>query len=317
MYVVDIPPAVRTQPNRANPAFTKCFWTGTFWRLPTRQQRRVSGATPRFVALGIGALALAAALASVPSASGAGPYPPKPELRGIIEAGGERRYMLSLPGGKHSEWLSISDSFAGWRLSSFDPKTGALTLDGQSPPKAVIYMETARVVDRESLRPTSAQLATLFSRMKNAEHWAAFLEHQKQRDPAERRASMEALGLPRDTSDEDFKAYFNQRIQITAEGENVKDHMADVARAYSDVYTSEEIEALSAFADSEAGRAEASKDAIVLQKWSDYLHLQFTKTAPLVAAAERAYVDAESAKRPPASAESDQTQQAPAGPAEH
>ena len=52
----------------------------------------------------------------------------KPEMRGVIVSSSGEHFDLGIPGTGHSEWLTIGDTFAGWKLVDYREAEGLLTL---------------------------------------------------------------------------------------------------------------------------------------------------------------------------------------------
>ncbi len=59
----------------------------------------------------------------------------KPELRGVMDLGDGKRFLLAAPGGGSSSWEKVGDSFGDWTVAEYRDQDQALVLQGSDGAK--------------------------------------------------------------------------------------------------------------------------------------------------------------------------------------
>ena len=81
-------------------------------------------------------LILAALVAVADPASPA----PKPELRGVMDLGNGKRFLLALTNGPSGNWEKVGDTFGDWTLAEFREKDQTLVLQGSNGAKFELHL---------------------------------------------------------------------------------------------------------------------------------------------------------------------------------
>jgi hypothetical protein len=210
------------------------------------------------------AVSLLAAVAAASAAESAAP----PELRGILVTGREPRFALVDSGGGHSGWAVVGQTFEGWKLLNYLPKSDAIVLSRDDKEVTVRLNDSAVVpLDaRNDAKATIAQAEEVLNKMKFEAMWDRIAAEQKKAMVGAIRqqsaADFAKMGLP----PEEIDTLVDKMGDVLVGGLQADAMKQDFARIFSEVYTPDELRGMADFYDTAAGRAWAAKQPEVQQK---------------------------------------------------
>ncbi len=199
---------------------------------------------------------------------------PQFELRAIVAAGGHPRFGLATPGGGQTAWVTVGDTFGGWILSDYraGDDTLVFTKDGRT---ATVRLSTSVVgvspvagngsaPMTENTRATLADAEEVLNKMKFDQMIERTLKLQKDSMATMVKQLAAQAGGPGATAEQQA---FQTKLMDTVLAElNANAMRGDIARAYSEVYSKEELQAIASFYSSPAGQAMADKAPEVAAK---------------------------------------------------
>jgi len=223
-----------------------------------------------------------------------------PEFRGVLSIGGARRFALAVPGGTQA-WVGVGESFDGWALADYDAASDTLTLrkDGRQvslglSTSVLGVNASAATTAGAGTKATLADAEEMLGKMRFEQMMAKVLEQQKKSAATLVRQMAAQAGA--DASDE--AAAFQARLLDTMFAELNADALrGDIARAYSETFTKEELQSLASFYASPAGQAMVEKQPELAQKMSDLMTPRVLAALPKVQQMAKEFAAAQAAKK--------------------
>ncbi len=202
---------------------------------------------------------------------------PAPELRGEITAGNDLRFALALPGGAQTAWVGIGETFEGWKVTDYNPTTDSLALN-KAGAEAIVRLSNSVITtsataggaattpapNRSATKATPAEAEDVLDKMRFDQMMGLMLEQQKKAATSlVRQMAAQAGAAGTSAADQAFQgrlldAMFAELTPAAMRG--------DVARAYSEVFTKEELAGLASFYTSPTGQALVGKQAEISQR---------------------------------------------------
>ena len=212
---------------------------------------------------------LALFAASLASAADPAPAPApasaaKPELRGVMDLGDAKRFLLASPGGAQNKWESIGDSFGDWKVTEYRDKDRTLVLRGGDGTELDLGL-LASAATGEDVKATVADADAVLRKMNFEKIITSALAAQKQAmmSMSEKLAGgAHAKGFDAAA----FAAYQKQAMDLVQSALDPKQLQADVATIYSNVFTKDQLAGLGDFYDSPAGQAFTEKQPEIQQQ---------------------------------------------------
>jgi hypothetical protein len=211
-------------------------------------------------------LALAAALAlalSLPNGLHAADTPPV--FNATLTVGKEHRFILISAGGKTSSFLKLGDTFEGYALKAYDPKAGALDLEHDGKTVRVTLVADAAVTNAP-LAPTPATLADAQAIL-NKIHIDEMLNRTLATQRKVFASQIERIGQNFPGADpadvEDLKKRMTDLFESALDVGKLKE---DLTRIYSESFSKDELDQLSAFYDTPLGQTLLAKQPEIQQK---------------------------------------------------
>jgi hypothetical protein len=228
----------------------------------------------RFAALAFAALAT---FAAEPAPAPANDAPP--ELRGILISGADQRFALSLPGGARTGWAGIGESFEGWKLASYSPADETLVVkkDGR---EASIKLASSKVGTAD-VKATIADAEEVFRKMNFDEMLGKLLDQQK-KNSLNMVRQMVARSGSKGGSVEDRMALQEKIMDVMFAELKPESLRADFAKAYSEVFTKDELSGLADFYGTPAGQAMTAKQPELQQKMSEIIQPRIMAALPKI-----------------------------------
>jgi len=217
---------------------------------------------------------------------------PVPLFNAMLTVGKDHRFVLAGLDGKPSGWLNLGDNFGGYTIKSFDVATSTLELVQDGKSVKVTLVNGAGVKDAPP--PTAATLAdaeNLFKVMRFDEMMAKMLEQQKKAMAPMMQQQMAAQAARMKlTPDEqqDFIALQQKNFDTMMSSLLGPDMRAQMTQAYSEVFTKDEIDGLSAFYGTPSGQALIDKTPQISAKMQA---LMMPRMQPAMAAMQKSMSD--------------------------
>lgn len=208
-------------------------------------------------------------LVAVVSAWAAEPAAP-PELRGILVTGNEPRFALVASGGEHSGWAVVGETFEGWKLLHYLPKSDAIVLS-RDDQQVTVHLNDSAVAPLDPrgeimAKATVAQAEEVLNKMKFEAMWERISAEQKKAMVGAIRqqsaAEFAKTGLP----PEEIDRLLDKMGDVLVGGLQADAMKQDFARIFSEVYTADELRGMADFYGTAAGQAWAAKQPEVQQK---------------------------------------------------
>jgi uncharacterized protein len=193
-----------------------------------------------------------------------------PELHGILVTGKDHRFMLVASGGISSDWITLDQTFDGWKLVNFLAADDAIVLSRDQ--RQVTVRLSRGTVGKAAIEAGSRSQATqadadeVLNKMKFEAMWDRIAEEQKKGIVGAMRqqaaAEFAKQGLPQPEID----ALLDKMGDAVVAGLQPDAMRQDFARIFSEVYTKDELRGMAAFYDTAAGKAWTAKQPEVQQK---------------------------------------------------
>ncbi|HEY8933232.1 MAG TPA: DUF2059 domain-containing protein [Rariglobus sp.] len=229
--------------------------------------------------------------------------PALPELRGVLATGADRRFALSEPGGTSTAWVSVGQMFAGWKLTAYRAEEDALVLtrDGRD---VLLKLSSSTVGKADTTKATLADAEAVLSKMKFEEMLGKILEQKKKTMVG---VTQKMMGNMNGVDANDMAAFQGKIMDMMFAELNPEALRADMAKIYSETFTKSELQGLSDFYGTDAGRAMIEKQPELTQKMNDLMIPRMMAAMPKVQKLSMEFAQEQEAKKKAAAA--------PAGPA--
>jgi hypothetical protein len=206
-----------------------------------------------------------------------------PVFNATLTMGKEHRFVLIDAAGKASTFLNLGDAFAGYTLKAYDAKTGTLDLERDGKISHVTLVTDAAVTDAPAL-PTPATMADA-EKVLNQMHFDEMLdrstEQQRKMITAQFQRvaeQMTAKGVDA-TAAAEFQKKMSDEVLGVLDGKRLK---GDVAKIYSEVFSKEELDEISAFHSTPTGQMMLQKQPEVQNKLGAIIQTRMMEVMPKV-----------------------------------
>jgi hypothetical protein len=239
------------------------------------------------------------------SAAWAADAGPPPELRGEITTGSERRFALALPGGTQTAWVGLGETFEGWKLTDYNQATDSLALSKEGA-EVMLQLSSSIILTpttgggraappATSTRATLADAEEVLNQMRFDEMMGLMLEQQKKAATGIVRQITAQAGVAAASAEEQA---FQARLLDTMFAELTPAAMrGDLARAYSEIFTKEELQGLANFYTTPTGRAMVGKQAEISRKMMELMTPHLLAAMPKVQQLARDFAAAQAAAK--------------------
>ena len=219
----------------------------------------------RFAALAFAALA---AFAAEPAPAPAPANNAPPELRGVLISGADQRFALTLPGGARTAWAGVGESYEGWKLASYNQADETLVVkkNGQ---EVSVRLASSKVGTADN-KATIADAEEVFRKMNFDEMLGKLMDQQK-KNSLNMVRQMFARNAPKDGSQDDRMALQTKIMDVMFAELKPEAMRTDIAKAYSDVFTKDELAGLADFYGTPAGQALTAKQPELQQKMMEIM----------------------------------------------
>lgn len=221
-----------------------------------------------------------------------------PLFNATLTVGKEHRFVLVDGNGKTSSFLSLGDSFAGYSLKAYDPKSGTLELERDGKVSKVTLVADAAVTNAPaaSTPGTIADAEAVINKMKFEEMMERAMDRQKKAVASQfQRMSDQIVAQGGDpTEAKEFQKKVTDEIFSVLDTAKLK---ADTTKIYSEVFSKEELNQISAFYSTPLGEMLAAKQPEVQDRLGAVIQSRMAEVMPRVQQMSREFAMAQKAKR--------------------
>jgi hypothetical protein len=234
------------------------------------------------------AAAVAADPAPVSPASG------RPELRGVMDLGSGRHYLLASPGGATSAWEKVGDSFGDWTLAGYKEGEKTLVLKGSDATELDLVLGASAAGESDT-KATLADAEAVLHKM-NFERMIQRTIDQQRKALAAMTQQMAARAGGGKGADPQALADFQRKVMdVLMSAMDPKQMEADTASIYSDLFTKEQLNGLGDFYDSPAGQAYSDQQPEIQRRMQQLMIPRMMALMPQVQAMGRAFAQQQKA----------------------
>ena len=226
-----------------------------------------------------------------------------PQFNATLTVGKEHRFVLIDSGGKASSFLSLGESFAGYKLKAYDAKAGALDLERDGKISRVTLVADAAVGSAApaTLPATMADANGVLNKMRFEEMMDRAI--QGQRKMLSSQLQRQTQQLTQQGADPAEVAAFQKRITdevfSALDPKTLKD---DMSKIYSEVFTKQELDEMSAFYSTPLGQMLTAKQMDVQEKLGAVMQGRMAEMMPKVQKLGQEFAAQQKAKREAAKA---------------
>jgi hypothetical protein len=226
-----------------------------------------------------------------------------PLFNATLSIGKDHRFVLVDANGKTSSFLSLGESFAGYSLKAYDPKTGVLELERNGKVSPVTLVADAATVSAPpaALPATIADAENVLNKMHFEEMMERAMDKQKKMIVTQFQqvaARMTAQGAD-PTEAAAFQKKMSDEVLNVLDAKTLKN---DVSKIYSEVFSKQELDQISAFYSTPLGEMLSSKQPEVQDRLGAIIQGRMQEVMPRVQKLGSEFAAAQKAKREAAAA---------------
>lgn len=221
-----------------------------------------------------------------------------PQFNATLTVGKEHRFVLIDAAGKASSFLNLGESFAGYKLKAYDPKTGVLELERDGKISRVTLVADAAVAHAApaALPATIADAEGVLNKM----HFEEMMERamQGQRKMLANQFQKMTAQMTAQGADPAEVAAFQKKITDEIFGAlDPKALKDDVSKIYTEVFTKQELDDISAFYSTPLGQMLTAKQMDVQEKLGMVIQSKMADMMPRVQKLGQEFAAQQKAKR--------------------
>lgn len=201
-------------------------------------------------------------------------------FRALLVMGGEKMFSLTTEGARNQAWVAVGDEFEGFKVVRYVDESSTLVLsrDGQ---EFTLRLASTKIASAP-VKATIADAQALLRKMNFEQMMAKTIEQQKQASVAMVRQMFGGKSSQDGLTGEDM-ANFQQKIQEALWSEMKLETMSDeVAKAYSEVFTKDELDGLSEFYGTAAGQSMIAKSPEIQKKMMEIMTPRMMAAMPKI-----------------------------------
>jgi hypothetical protein len=227
-----------------------------------------------------------------------------PQFNATLTVGKEHRFVLISAAGKSSSFLRLGESFEGYNLKDYDTKTGELTLEKDGKESTITLMADAAIANAPiPTKATVSDAKALLDKMnfeQMLDRTMASVRKQQQAMVSQMTGRMLPPNADPETR-EAVMAFQKKLLDEMTKGVTGAEMKEDVAKVYSEVFSREELESLSAFYQSPIGRTFSDKQPELVEKMNAVMAPRIMAALPRVQAMQQEFMQEMGAKKAAAS----------------
>jgi hypothetical protein len=220
-----------------------------------------------------------------------------PVFNATLTMGKESRFVLVNAAGKTSSFLGLGETFDGYKLKSYDAKSGVLEVERDGKVSRLTIVADAAVKNAPTVTRATIEDATAVLNAMNFEQMMdktmAGAKKQQAAMVDKMMGQMGGPGVDREAVVEFQKKVMNEMMSAVT-GADMKN---DMARVYSDVFTKEELQQLGAFYASPLGQAFSDKQPVLAEKMNEVMMPRMMAVMPKVQQMAKEFQMQQKAKR--------------------
>jgi hypothetical protein len=240
-----------------------------------------------------------------------------PVFNATLTVGKESRFVLLGADGKASPWLKVGESFAGYTVKDYDAKAGALDLEKDGKVSRVTLAADASTVNGGGIAAAQGTIADATATL-DAMHFEKMLDQTlsgvRKQQLAMVRQMMSRM-VPPGAEREEVMAFQEKLMETMMSGLSAAEMKSDVAKAYAQVFTKDELQGLAGFYSSPLGQTLAEKTPELTQKMNEVIMPRMMANMPKVQKLAQEFGAQQQAKKAAAAAAAAAANPAPAAPA--
>ncbi|MBI5769142.1 MAG: DUF2059 domain-containing protein [Verrucomicrobia bacterium] len=218
-----------------------------------------------------------------------------PVFNATLTVGREHRFVLVSPAGKTSEFIRLGDTFEGYKLKAYDTKTSTLDVERDGKISHLTLAADAAVTNAP-LAPTPATIADAAAVM-NKIQIDVLLERTVVQQKKMFATQIESIGKNFPNADkadvEDLQKKMMTEFEKVLDVGKMK---GDITRIYSETFSKEELNQISAFYDTPLGQVLLAKQPEVQQKMQASLVPRMAELGPKIQTMARDFAMEQKAK---------------------
>lgn len=221
-----------------------------------------------------------------------------PLFNATLTMGREHRFVLVDTTGKTSSFLALGDSFAGYKLKSYDAKSGVLEVERDGATAKLTLVGDAAIANAPAA-PTKATLAdaqavlTAMNFEQMMEKTMAVVRKQQTAMVDQMMGRMVPASGDREAVVELQKRMINEIMSVM----NYSEMKDEVAKAYSEVFSKEQLAALGGFFNSPAGQMYTEKQPELAERMNALMAPRMMAAMPKVQQMAKDFAQQMKAKR--------------------
>jgi hypothetical protein len=206
-----------------------------------------------------------------------------PLFNATLTVGKEHRFVLVDAEGKTSSFLTLGESFAGYKLKAYDVKTGVLELERDGKVTKVTLVADAAIGNGPA--PAAALPATITDAegVLNKMHFEEMMERAMAGQKKAMTTQFERMFKPlidRGGDPQDVAAFQKAMIDEVSKVLDAKELKNDIAKVYSEVFSKQELEQIAAFYSTPTGEMLAAKQPVVQEKFGAVMQAKTMEMMP-------------------------------------
>lgn len=247
------------------------------------------------------ALVLAGLLAATPAIA-ATPAPPL-TLRTVLIDGQSELFSIADSTGA-GRWATLGDNIDGWRLSTYNDARKILTLV-RGDETLELRLASAQITDDRSTtrQATLAEADALLQKMRFEEMISETLEAQ-QAAMAKNMGRMLGTGLD-EQERADFVEFQRKVMKTLFDEMDLPGMRKELAQVYADTFSQAELNAMSDFYSTPAGRAMIDKQPALQQRMTELMMPRMMRAMPKIQEMARTHAEEQTARKNSAGAAPD------------
>lgn len=202
-----------------------------------------------------------------------------PELRGVLIAGTVRQFSLVAPGSGSTAWAKVGDNFSGWELVEFKSADEALVLK-KAGRTVVLKLADSAVANApaSSAKATLADAEEVFRKMDFDRMMSRIVDQQK----TAMATMMRRAPVGGNVDPEALAAFQKKTMDVMFDAMDLPGMKNDMVKAYSEIFSKDELRGLSDFYGTPAGQAMIDKQPAISQKMNEMMMPRMMAVMPKI-----------------------------------
>lgn len=221
-----------------------------------------------------------------------------PLFNATLSTGKETLFVLIDGAGKSSNFLALGESFAGYKLKSYDPKTGVLEVEKDGK-LSKLTLKTDAAIAHAAMPAAKATLADAEAVL-NKMHFEEMIARGMERQKKMLASQFERMGQQMASQGVNAADAAAFQKKITDEVFGILDPQTlkgDVSKIYSEVFTKQELDQMAAFYSTPLGEMINAKQPEVQDKLGAIIQTRMMDVMPRVQQMSREFMREQRARQ--------------------